>query len=252
MAEAAIDVIDIGPYLAGDPAGTRRVVARREGGVRADRLPRHRGPRRPGRAGAPGLRRVDGLLRPAAGERSSPCAPTIRASRGATARWPARASGAPTGSTRRPICASSSSSARSTTGPAHFRALPGRGQGLRPERVARAPGGAPRGLHRVLPGPGAARPRPDAHLRAGARPARGLVRRRDRPPLQHLSEQPVSRAVGRAAAGPAPHGPAHGFRKPHDPGGERCARRPSGAVPRRRVARRAPGARASSSSTSAT
>jgi isopenicillin N synthase-like dioxygenase len=31
MAEAAIDVIDIGPYLAGDPAGTRRVV----GAVRA-------------------------------------------------------------------------------------------------------------------------------------------------------------------------------------------------------------------------
>ena len=31
MAEAAIDVIDIGPYLAGDPAGTRCVV----GAVRA-------------------------------------------------------------------------------------------------------------------------------------------------------------------------------------------------------------------------
>ena len=31
MAEAAIDVIDIEPYLAGDPAGTRRVV----GAVRA-------------------------------------------------------------------------------------------------------------------------------------------------------------------------------------------------------------------------
>ena len=77
MAEAAIDVIDIGPYLAGDPAGTRRVVGAVRSGVRANRLPRHRGPRRPGRAGAPGLRRVDGLLRPAAGRRSSPCAPTI-------------------------------------------------------------------------------------------------------------------------------------------------------------------------------
>ena len=139
--------------------------------MRADRLPRHRGPRRPERAGAPGLRRVDGLLRPAAG---------------GEARRALRRCGDPAGLQR----------ARQQEPRAHLRAryaarsaravlhrparrlgralpaLPGRGQGLRPERVAGASSGAPRGLHRVLPGPGAARPRPDAHLRAGARPAR--------------------------------------------------------------------------------
>ena len=251
MAEAAIDVIDIGPYLAGDPAGTRRVV----GAVRAacERIgflviAGHGVARR---AGAPGLRRVDGLLRPAAGGEArralgrcgNPAG--LQRARQQEPRAHVRARYA-TRSARAVLHRPARRLGRALP------ALPGRGQGLRPERVAGASSGAPRGLRRVLPGPGAARPRPDAHLRAGARPAGGLVRRRDRPPLQHLSEQPVSRALGRAAAGPAPHGPAHGFRKPHDPGGQRCARRPSGAVPRRRVARRAPGARATSSSTSAT
>ena len=70
-----------------------------------------------------------------------------------------------------------------------------------------------------------------------------LVRRHDRPPLQHLSEQPLPGARGRAAAGPAPGGPAHRLRQPDHPGRQRRARRSSGALPRRRLARRAPGAR---------
>ena len=84
-------------------------------------------------------------------------------------------------------------------------------------------------------------PRPHAHLRAGAGAGRALVRRHDRPPLQHLPEQPLPGARGRAPAGPAPGGPAHRLRQPDHPGRQRRARRSSGALPGWRLARRAPG-----------
>ena len=167
---------------------SRRHRARRRGrgrGVRADRLPGHRGPRRPRRAGAPGLRRVAGLLRPAAGGEARP----------ALGR-----SGSPARLQR----------ARQQEPRAHLRA---RHAARSARAVLHRP---PRRLGRALPGASPARPRStprtswparpaefrevftayyraqerlardlDAHLRAGARPARGLVRRHDRPPLQH-------------------------------------------------------------------
>ena len=216
MAEAAIDVIDMGPYLAGDPAGTRRVVG--AVGAACERI---------GFLVIAGHGVPDALVRRVFDVSLAffdlPLAEKL-AVRSDDPGIPRGYSALASKSLGRTYGLDTPPDLREQffIGPlddwaAHFRRFPGAAKvyapNVWPARPAefrevftvfyRAQERLARDLMRIFA------------LALGL--SGGLVRRRDRPPLQHLSEQPLSRALGRAAAGPAPRGPAHGFRKPHDP-----------------------------------